>query len=345
MNYVLPVDQTGWKIDGQGEANLRWDYDVGREGLLSLYDKGKAQQWDAKERIDWSIPLGEENPLGLSDEGIAIYGTPIWERMTAAERARTRKALQSWQTSQFLHGEQGALVCAAKIVQQVPMVDAKYYAATQVIDEARHVEAFARLLREKLGNAFPINPPLKALLNDVVGAKDWDYVYLGMQVLIEGLALAVFQRVRDQAENKLAASLHAYVMQDESRHVAFGRMALRDVYPQMTEAERAQREEFLIQGCYLMRDRFLGEEVWAYLGLPVKECMEASKRSDGMRAFRSRLFARIVPTVRDIGLWGPKVQTAFADMGVMEFASVDLEPLFQRDDARAREFDGQRQAS
>src|SRR5690606_38636741 len=149
---------------------------------------------------------------------------------------------QAWQISQFLHGEQGALICTAKIVEQVPHIDAKFYAATQVIDEARHVETYSRLLHEKFERAFPITGPLKSLLENICTDSRWDFTYLGMQVLIEGLALAAFQRIRDQAMNQLAAQVNAYVMQDEARHVAFGRLALRDYYPELKIGRASCRE-------------------------------------------------------------------------------------------------------
>jgi hypothetical protein len=145
-------------------------------------------------------------------------------------------------------------------VQQVESIDAKFYAATQVIDEARHVETYARLLNEKFALAYPMNKQLGALLEDVIRRKEWDFTYLGMQVVIEGLALAAFQGIRDYAQNRLAVQVNAYVMQDESRHVAFGRLALRDLYPQLADAERAEREEFLVEACYLMRDRLMPVE-------------------------------------------------------------------------------------
>src|SRR5207237_3437462 len=177
-------------------------------------------------------------------------------------------------------------------------------------------------LDEKFGIAYPITPGLKALLEVVLTDRRWDMTYLGMQVLIEGLALAAFQRIRDQAKNRLAASVNAYVMQDEARHVAFGRLALRDFYPQLTEAERDEREEFAVEACYLMRDRFLSGEVWETLGLPVEECVAYVERSEMMRQFRSTLFSRIVPTIKDIGLWGPKIRRAYANMGIIGYADV-----------------------
>jgi hypothetical protein len=339
--YPFAIETTRWDIPGNFDTTFRFEYEHGRPAMQGLYSKAKKLQWNSEERVDWSLDLDPENPMGLSDEGISIFGSPVWEKLTAEERARVRHHQQAWQTSQFLHGEQGALICTAKIVQQVPHIDAKYYAATQVVDEARHVETYSRLLHEKFELAYPITPPLKALLGDVLSDSRWDMTYLGMQVLIEGLALAAFQQIRDDAKNSLAAQVNAYVMQDEARHVAFGRLALRDYYPQLTDKERDEREEFAVEGCYLMRDRFLAPEVWETLGLPVSECMEWVQRSELMRSFRSALFSRIVPTIKDIGLWGPRIRSAYADMGILGFADVDTEALAREDERIAERFDEQ----
>jgi hypothetical protein len=338
-HYVSKLDTLDWQVAQEFETNFRWEYDDGRESLLNLYRKGKRQQWDAAERIDWSQQLDPENPSGLPDEMLSIFGSPIWHKLDARGRANLRHHVQAWQLSQFLHGEQGALVCTAKIVQQVPLLDAKFYAATQVIDEARHVEAFSRLLHDKYEIVYPINPYLKSLLEDTLRDSRWDMTYLGMQVLIEGVALAAFGLIRDYATNPLAKSVTAYVMQDESRHVAFGRLALRDYYPQLTANERDEREEFVVEGCYLLRDRFLGDEVWEALGFPMDECRAWVDQSELMRVYRSSLFTRIVPTIREIGLWGPRIQKAYADMGILGFAGSDVAGMELRDEQVARELD------
>ncbi len=340
--YRLPVEQTHWKIDGQTTSSFTWEYEDGSAELLRLYAKGKQKQWDADTRLDWSLDLDPDNPMGIDDRQIAIHGTPLWERLTDAEKANVRRSLQSNSISQFLHGEQGALFASSKIVQTVPGIQAKLYAATQAMDEARHVEAYARLLHEKMKMAWPIAPALATLLEQTLTDRRWDMTYLGMQVLIEGLALAAFQRIRDSAKNTLAAAVNAYVMQDEARHVAFGRLALREVYPQLTDAERDEREEFVIEACHLMRSRFNQLEVWENLGLPVKECLEAVERSPFMQAFRTRIFSRIVPTVKDIGLWGPRVRKGFEAMGVLEFAATDSAAMLENDQRVADELDAKR---
>jgi hypothetical protein len=343
--YARDVGELEWLISGAFDTTFEWEYENGRRSLLSLYEKGKNLQWNSNNRIDWSQDLDPENPQELPDESVSIFGSEVWNRLGKREKADVRRHSQAWQLSQFLHGEQGALVCTAKIVQQVPSVDAKYYAATQVMDEARHVETYSRLLHEKFELAYPITPTLKRLLNDVLSDSRWDMTYLGMQILIEGLALAAFASIRDLAKNRLAAAVNAYVMQDEARHVAFGRLALRDYYPHLTQAERDEREEFAVEACYLMRDRFLAEEVWETLGLPVEECVAFVDSSKEMREFRSRLFTRIVPTIKDIGLWGPKIQRAYANMGIIGFADIDTESLERDDERIAAEFDARRQGS
>jgi len=337
--YALPVETTQWRFDGATEIQFNWEYDDGSAPLLELYEKGKQQQWDASERLDWSLQLDPENPMQLKDESISIYQTDYWQRMTDKEKAWLRRNLQANSISQFMHGEQGALIATAKIVATVPDVNAKFYAATQVMDEARHVEAYKRLLHEKFDLAYPITPSLKTLLEQTLTDRRWDMTYLGMQVLIEGLALSAFQAIRDKSGNTLAGAVNAYVMQDEARHVSFGRLALREYYPQLSEAERDEREEFVVEALYFMRDRFNQSEVWERSGLPVEKLNELHYQSKQMNSFRGRLFSRIVPTVKDIGLWGTRVQKAFTEMGVMDYAKIDVVEQLANDGRVADEFD------
>ncbi|MGO1055221.1 diiron oxygenase [Crossiella sp. CA198] len=335
--YALPVEQTKWSLSTSSTVVFDWDYDPSQDRLLGLYERGKAKQWDANERIDWSIPFDPTSPEHEPDHYLPLFGSPVFERMTQAERNEYRHHVTAFNNSMFLHGEQGALICAARVVETVPELDAKFYAATQVVDEARHVEIFSRLVREKIELAYPISAPMKELLTAVLEDPRPDIVQLGMQVLIEGLALAAFALGRDSTTHPLFRTINAYVMQDEARHVAFGRIGLRDLYRQLTAREIAEREEFVVEACHLMRDRLMGEEVFERLGLPVRDCLEHVEHSPFMRGFRSQLFSRIVPAVQDIGLCGPKVRRAFEDMGVIQFEAVDLDATHARDDRVADE--------
>src|SRR6201996_6510794 len=333
--YTSPVAAGTWDVPATGAARFSWEYDSGREQLLDLYQRGKDKQWDAVKRIDWDQPVNPVRVMETGEELVSIYGSRQWEKLNQAERDEVTRHLGSWLFSQFLHGEQGALTVAARIVESVPDMDSKFYAATQVMDEARHVELFSRFIKEKIGLFYPINDDLAKLLADALSDSRWDMPYLGMQVLIEGLALAAFGVHRDITGNPLVRQLLAYVMQDEARHVAFGRLALRDYYAQLSEAERADREEFVVEGCYLMRNRFRGREVWERMGYNVAECLEFTEHSPVQQTFRALLFSRIVPCVKDIGLWGPGVQRAFADLGVLDAARSDLDAVMRDDEETA----------
>jgi hypothetical protein len=344
-HYVTEVKPGTWDVPATGFTRFNWEYDNGRTRLLDLYQRGKDKQWDATKRIDWSLPVDPTNIMEQGDELNPIYGSNQWSKLNQAERDELGTHLSSWLFSQFLHGEQGALTVAARIIETVPDMDSKFYSATQAMDEARHVELFNKFIKDKIGVYYPINDDLATLLGEALADGRWDYPYLGMQVLIEGLALAAFGVHRDMSNNALVTQLLAYVMQDEARHVAFGRLALRDYYAELTESERAEREEFLIEGCYLMNNRFRAEEVWERLDFDFAECVEFTDKSPVQQAFRSLLFTRIVPCVRDIGLWGPKVRHAFADLGVLGAADSDLEQLMAADEQLAEKIDEEKYAA
>ncbi|AZM55507.1 aminobenzoate oxygenase [Streptomyces sp. WAC 01529] len=343
--YTRSPGEPNWQVPSAGSARFSWEYDEGRDRLLALYQKGKDKQWDGAKRIDWDLEVDPLDPLGTPDESLSLYGTPHWAKLTEKDKGELRRSYASWQFSQFLHGEQGAMVCAARIVESAPDLDAKFYSATQTMDEARHAEIYGRFLHEKIGMLYPINDSLQSLLGDTLRDSRWDMPYLGMQVLIEGLALAAFGMIRDTTDKPLPKQILAYVMQDEARHVAFGRMALRDHYKQLTDAELREREEFVIEGCYLMRDRLRGVEVLEDFGIPKAQAEEYSEQSEFLALFRRLLFSRIVPCVKDIGLWGKRLQQAYVDMGVFEMGDASLDQLMAQDEEVAEKLDAERFAA
>lgn len=315
-----------------------WRLGDDRSRLLALYERGKAKQWNATERIDWTQELDPENPQQLPPESLPIHRSVLLARMSARERVDVMRHYQAWSVSQFLHGEQGAMICAAKTVQQVPDLDAKLFAATQVVDEARHVEVYKRLAA-KFGVTYQMTPGLNTLLQQILSDSRWDMTYLGMQVVIEGLALASFARIRDHAQNPLAASVNAFVMEDEARHVAFGALSLREYYQHLGEAERNEREEFLIEACSLMQTRFDAVDLWQQLDLPLDQCFTDPDGVTGLNREGDYLFSRIVPAIKGIGLLGPRVRRALAGMGVLHLADADTDALGREDECAAEAMD------
>jgi hypothetical protein len=306
------------------DTTYTWDYTSSRPGLHELYEKAKREQWNATTQLAWNTDVDPEAPL-IKREVNPFQGMPHFERMSEKERARFQHANLSWQLSQFMHGEQGALVTASQLVGAVPWIDAKYYAATQTMDEARHVEVFSRYLLEKLEWEWPINPNLRKLLDLILCDSRWDFKYLGMQILVEGLAMAAFAALHQSANEPLLKDLIHYVMRDESRHVAFGVLSLKGYYDDMPESERCDREDFTIESCLLMRDRLIGEEVGVEFGFERDEFREVALSSPLLILFRQLLFMRVVPNIKRLGLLTPRVRKAFEEMKIIQFEDTDPE--------------------
>jgi hypothetical protein len=309
-----PVDELRVPLD----VSYNWEYDATRQRLMRLYENAKRDQWNGTERLDWSIDVDPESEL-VPDAGIGIYGTPIWERLTDKERRKLRHEAITWQLCQFLHGEQGALLATAQIVDSVPWYEAKQYGATQVMDEARHVEVYRRFIQEKLEHEYPVNRELKTLLDQILSDSRWDMKFLGMQIIVEGLALAAFGTIRDTATNPLLRDLTAAVMEDESRHVAYGVLSLREYYQDLDEKDRLEREDFVYEASVLMRDRISNREVWESMGLDPEECIAHSDQSEIAKQFRYRLFSKIVPNVKSLGLLSPRQRERFQALGILQY--------------------------
>ncbi|MEO9224041.1 MAG: ferritin-like domain-containing protein [Acidimicrobiales bacterium] len=327
------VDSVLHAVTDNADAIFTWDYEKGqRPALNKLYEKAKKNQWNGETDLPWETEvdqeavvlanaIGQGGMTGLGGEGIDLADTPFakWDEKQWIELGVES---QNWTLSQFMHGEQGALICTAKIVETVPWIDAKYYAATQVMDEARHVEVFAKYLDTKLSGHYPINAHLGLLLDDIVNHSEWDMTYLGMQIMVEGLALAAFGFIHQLTTEPLLKKLLRYVMADEARHVAFGVLSLKEVYEDMSAAQLRERQEFAYEAAVRMRDRFLQQEVWDRMGLPVKETLKLVMQAPERQVFQQMLFTKIVPNCKKLGLldagdgW---LRQKFGELGVIQF--------------------------
>ena len=232
-------------VRSAGDIAFTWDYDRSRDALSRLYEKAKSSQWNGSTDLPWHLEVDQERlARAMADtpatqrfkEAAARHGSEV-ARWDDAQWLRFEVENQNGMLSQFLHGEQGALLCTGKLVEQVPWIDAKYYAATQVMDEARHVEVFAKYLDEKLSGHYPLNTHLGMLLEDIIEDSRWDMTYLGMQIMVEGLALAAFGFIHSMTEEPLLKKMLRYVMSDEARHVAFGVLSLKEYYEGLSDAE------------------------------------------------------------------------------------------------------------
>jgi hypothetical protein len=317
----VPHDGPFQRVRATMDAVFDWQYALSEKKLLALYEKGKKLGWNASD-LDWSTPVDAER-LG-ADENLDQFMNHVLKpprTLTKEDALLWHVHSNSFMLSQFLHGEQGALVAAAKIVQTVPFEEAKFYAANQVADEARHVEVYHRYLTEKLGISYEVHPSLAKLLEDITADSRWDVTYLGMQIMVEGLALAAFGMMRlVMAHEPLIQDITTRIMADEARHVGFGVLSLQNLYTkEMSAAEIREREDFVIEATRLLHDRLMMGPVFDRLGWDPKVWVPWAESTPFHKGFRQMMFSKIVPNLRRLGLLTPRVREAMAALDLLKF--------------------------
>lgn len=300
-------------------GSFNWDYEAANAKIRRLYELGKKFNWNAQLDVDWNQPL----PAASADEGPSPYdGHPKWEALTAEQKLDFARRSHAQTISQFLHGEQGAMLVASQLVSCAPTYDAKLYASSQTFDEARHVEVFHRYLQERCKMIYPINPNLKTLLDMVLTDERWDLKFIGMQVLIEGLALAAFQAIVQTTRDPVLRQAVELVMRDEGRHVAFGINYLEDWIRALPDDQIEERAEFAYQACLIMRERLFSTSVAEEFGFTTEEAHQINAAGQGGRSFNDFLFERMIPNLKRVGLLTDAVRPKFEALGVLHYENL-----------------------
>jgi hypothetical protein len=311
------------RVSYQLDTLWDFDYEPTHQELESLYETAKKNQWNASTAIDWSRPIGREGPV--LNVQMAFLGTAFFPRLTEEEKKEVEIRVSAWRLSQFLHGEQGALLVCGQLVNSIPELDCKLYASTQVVDEGRHVEAFERYVK-KLHKIYPVDPLLKGLIDEILASELWELKLLGMQMLIEGLAIAAFSLMRKQTGDPTLADLLDYVIQDEGRHVNFGYFALKRSIPQMEPARREHLEDFAFKACSQMygRDERTGfrsiKTVWNEMGWDGEEIWrDTVANSQTLRMFNRLLFTEVlIPRLQRLGLMSSRIESRYRAIGLVD---------------------------
>lgn len=299
-----------------------WDYRLQENRIKQLYELGKKLNWNAETDIDWTRPIGvPSDEIREMQNGFNDY--PPFMAFSPEQRKEFYNHIDAWTLSQFLHGEQGALLVASQLVSCAPTFNAKLYAGSQTFDEARHVEVFNKYIQTKFGMMYPVNTSLKDILDKILTDERWDLKFIGMQVVIEGLALSAFNTMHELAEEGgLLQEILGYVIRDEARHVAFGIHYLEDFVKSLTDEEREERAEFAYQAVVVSRERIVPTDVFAHYGWDQEEARKMFLESSGTAKFRNHLFSRVIPNLRRIGLLTDKIRPKFEALGVLEYENL-----------------------
>ena len=298
-------------------GSYNWDYTLQDNRIKKLYELGKELNWNAELDIDWSRPFEKitEPPEIFWDEYAPYANMPDQKKVDFINHRI------AWSQSQFLHGEQGALLVASQLTSCAPTYNAKLYAASQTFDEARHVEAFNRYIQTRIKMMYPIGNALKSILDKILTDPRWDLKFIGMQLIIEGLALAAFQTSRELTKDPVLSDMLGLIIRDEARHVTFGVNYLEEYVATLSKKEKEERAQFAYEACWLSRERLLSVDVFEHFGWDVEDARQFQLGSDINKHFQKLLFQRVMPNLRRVGLLTDSVKDKFDDLGILEFAS------------------------
>ena len=313
VDHVAEIFQT--PLSG----SYNWNYTIQDDRIKKLYDLGKQLNWDPEMDIDWDRPWPTEE---RQPEMMNLHEYGPYLAMDDKTKDEFWLHMNAWSLSQFLHGEQGALLVASQLVSCAPTYNAKLYAASQTFDEARHVEVFNKYLQQRIGMMYPINTSLKSLLDKILTDERWDMKFIGMQIVIEGLALSAFNTTRETTPDPVLKDIVYLVIRDEARHVTFGVNYLEEFVKSLTEEERDERAQFAYEACVVARERLVATDVFRHFGWDVEEARKQVLDGFVMTHFRNLLFQRVIPNLARIGLLTDKIRPKFEELGILEYENL-----------------------
>ena len=300
-------------------GSYNWDYKIQDDRIKKLYDLGKQLNWDPEMDIDWDRPWPDEQRV---PELMNLHEYQPYLDMDDKTKDEFWLHMNAWSLSQFLHGEQGALLVASQLCSCAPTFNAKLYAASQTFDEARHVEVFNKYLQQRIGMMYPINTHLKSIIDKILTDPRWDMKFIGMQIVIEGLALSAFNTTRETTPDPVLKDIVYLVTRDEARHVTFGVNYLEEFVQTLTDEEREERAQFAYEACVVSRERLVATDVFRHFGWDVEEARKQVLEGFVMSTFRNLLFQRVIPNLGRIGLLTDKIRPKFEELGILEFENL-----------------------
>jgi hypothetical protein len=295
---------------------FNWNYTLQDDRIRKLYELGKQLNWDPSMDINWDQEWDNKDQI---PELMNLSGYEPYESLSDERKDEFWRHSNAWSLSQFLHGEQGALLVASQLTSCAPTYNAKLYAASQTFDEARHVDVFNRYLQKRVGMMYPINTSLKSILDKILTDPRWDLKFIGMQIVIEGLALSAFQTARETTPDPVLRDIVHLVIRDEARHVTFGVNYLEEFLKTLTDEEREERAQFAYEACVISRERLIATDVYRHFGWDVEATRKRVLEGHIMSMFRNLLFTRVVPNLKRIGLMTDAIRPKFEELGILEY--------------------------
>lgn len=301
-------------------------YECQAPDMRRLYENAKRDQWNASRDIDWGATVDLESGI-FADELIDAHGTDALARLDAKTFARLNVEFSSWRLSQLLHGEEGAMLACSQLVDMVPGNDAKFFQSTQVVDEARHTEVLSRYLLDKCGGRiYPISPNLKKLFDFILGTDKWFIKTIGLQLLAETFAVALFRLLGETSKDSLLRQICKRILTDESRHMGFSVLSLPDEIRGLSPSDLREVEDFMGEAIVLVLRGQFPREAYEAVGMSGEEIgkvkkvrVEVAREADQAyfrSVFRREMHTTVVSNMKKVGLLNDRTTAILRNIGI-----------------------------
>jgi P-aminobenzoate N-oxygenase AurF len=305
---------------------FEFDYTVQAEDMRGLYEKAKRDQWNAARDIKWDTPEPSDGRV-LADELVDIHQSPIWDRLSDKDRVELNRRITAWRLSVLVYGEQGALLACSQLVDTVAGTDAKFFQATQVMDEARHNEVLERYIQHRLGGLhYPMPENERFIFDAILTDSRWYIKTIALQLVAETFAVSMFRMMQECAVDPLLGEICGRILQDESRHMGFGMIALPAIVRDAGERERHEMEDFTCSALEKVLTGFFPAEAYRDIGFSPAQIAEVQSHRRGVAArndyavfrkhFRRDMHTSMVANLARIGLLTERVRPRLEALGI-----------------------------
>jgi hypothetical protein len=323
---MAPLEPALHTIPARFDTVFRHAYPADRPELRRLYENAKRDQWNASRDVPWDAPAAPDGRV-VADELIDIFGTPYWDALGERERVELNRRLANWRLGVLLYGEHGAMLVCSQLVETLSGADAKLFQATQVMDEARHSEVLNRYVEERLGGLlYPMPANERELFDVLLGDPRWPLKTIGLQLVAETFAVALFKMLADSSIDPLLQEICRRILTDESRHMGFGMLSLPDVVRDLGEAERRELEDFTVWALARTLTGLFPEEPYRDMGFTTAQIAEIRTlrrdRAAGgenmlfRKLFKRELHGALVQNLARIGLLSERLAPQLQTLGI-----------------------------
>ena len=294
--------------------------------------------WDPNDKryLDFdSSPMNLDEEMIMPPEFCIELQTSIADKLDEGQKIKLANQNTRFIVSTLLHGEQGALSLSASLTSILRDPGSQEYAANQTREEARHVAGFSNYVKTRWGTPVQSGETVRHFLTDIIRSPAVYKKLIGMQMMIEGLAMGAFATIQRDTNDPLLKRLIQFTMADEAGHHKFGKIWADRTVPKLDEEEHIFVEDWSAEVFQILLFNLVNSEqkqgIYGEFGLDWRDVRaavleaftEEDRRADMTN--NTNVFRVLIKTLLKAGIITDRTKHVYANW-------VDMDELKAEDD-------------